>query len=201
MRLTIRVLLWLTLISGVSLLGCSHVSKLDDEWTGAKNNVQAILGEGDVVEVHVFDESELSGTHQISSNGTVRLPLVGSLKISGLTPEAAAGCISEVLQKGYLREPHVSVFVKEFNSRKVFVLGQVRTPGPYAFEENMTVIGAVAKAGGTMPTAAANRTVVTRSKNGEQVRYISKVADIGRGEAKDIELQPGDIVFVPESLF
>ena len=200
MRLTIKVFLWLTLM-GVGLLGCRHVSRLDDEWTGAKNNAQAVLGEGDVVEVHVFDELELSGTHQISSNGTVRLPLVGSLKISGLTPEAAAGCISEALQKGYLREPHVSVFVKEFNSRKVFVLGQVKTPGPYAFEENMTVIGAVAKAGGTSATAAANRTVVTRTKNGQQVRYISKVADIGRGEAKDIELQPGDIVFVPESLF
>lgn len=164
--------------------------------------LRAVLGEGDVIEIRVFDEADLSGKHKIGSMGEVRLPLVGTIKLSGLTPEEAAAHISAAYRSNFLKLAEVSVFVESFNSRKVFVLGQVTTPGPYLFEENMTVIGAVARAGGTKTTAASNSTVITRDNGeGDQLRIKAKVADIGRGEGKDIPLQPGDIVFVPESIF
>jgi len=163
---------------------------------------RAILGEGDVIEVRVFDEPDLSGKHKIGSMGEIRLPLIGTIKVSGATPEEAASRISIAYRESYLKLAEVSIFVESFNSRKVFVLGQVGTPGPYLFEENMTVIGAVARAGGTKPEAAPNSTVITRDiGDGEQTRIKAKVADIGRGEEKDIHLLPGDIIFVPESMF
>lgn len=181
--------------------GCRHALTSATLPLIPKSDTRAVLGEGDVIEVRVFDEEELSGKHQVSSDGTIRLPLVGSVKVRGLTPEETAGRISEEYQKSYVKQPEVSVFVEEFNSRKVFVLGEVKNPGPYTFEENMTVIAAVAKAGGTSALAAPNKTVVSREHEGKQIRVIAKVADIGRGEASDMVLQPGDIVFVPESLF
>jgi protein involved in polysaccharide export with SLBB domain len=184
-----------------SPLGCKHAPIATTLSHVEKNSTRAVLGEGDVIEVRVFGEGELSGKHQVSSDGTIRLPLVGSISVRGLTPEETAGYISEEYRKAYVRQPEVSVFVEEFNSRKVFVLGEVKNPGPYTFEENMTVIAAVAKAGGTSALAAPNRTVVSHEHEGKQVRVIARVADIGRGEAPDMVLQPGDIVFVPESIF
>ncbi len=184
----------------VFVAGCTHVPVNSAAVVPPKESA-AVLGEGDVIEVRVFDELELSGTHQINSGGTIRLPLAGTFKIGGLTPEEAASKIGAEYEKKYLKHAQVTVFVQEFNSRKVIVLGEVKNPGPYPFEENMTVIGAIARAGGTNTTGAPNRTMVTREIGGKPVRMTAKVADIGRGEAPDISLQPGDIVFVPESFF
>lgn len=201
-RITIPSLALLVVVQLLTLFGCAHGNPQNLFAQGVPPPMLAILGEGDIIEIRVFDEPELSGKHKIGSMGEVRLPLVGTTKLSGLTPEQAAAKISKSYGENYLKLAEVSVFVESFNSRKVYVLGQVKTPGPYPFEENMTVIGAVARAGGTSPTASSNSTVITRdSGEGEQTTITAKVADIGRGESKDVHLFPGDIIFVPESIF
>ena len=83
----------------------------------------------------------------------------------------------------------------------MIILGQVKKPGNYAYEPRMTVIGAIAVAGGAGKLANENGTVITRGKGVEQTRLSAPVSDIQRGEAPDVELLPGDIVFVPESPF
>lgn len=163
--------------------------------------LRAVLGPGDVIEVRVFNEPDLSGLHQVSAEGSIRLPLVGNLEVAGLSPEQLTERVAAAYNASFLKNAQINVYVKEFNSRKVYVLGQVQKPGPFRYEERMTVIAAIAQAGGTTRLADANRTIITREREGTQVRISAEVADIGRGQAADVELLPGDIVFVPETLF
>ncbi len=183
------------------VLGCAHTRVRQEIPIEEPKISKAILGAGDIIDLRVFDEKELSGLHQITSEGYVRLPLIGMVKISGLDSEQAATLIAAEYQKKYLKDPDVSIFVQQSNSRKVYLLGEVKAPGPYSYEENMTLIAAIAKAGGPTAQAAANRTLVSRTQGGKQVRITAKVSDIGQGEAQDIAVLPGDIIFVPQSIF
>lgn len=161
-----------------------------------------MLGPGDVVEVRIYNEPELSGTHQISDTGTIRLPLVGAVEAAGTTPDQLTVRITQAYNEKYLKDADVSLFVKAHTSRKVYVLGQVKSPGQYPFDGKMTIIDAVALAGGTTKLADANSTLITReSADGKQLRVIVRVASIGQGKEPDVELQPGDIIFVPETPF
>ena len=105
------------------------------------------------------------------------------------------------LQNGYFRRPQVSVLVKEYNSKKVFVFGEVQKPGTFPFEENMSVVQAVTLAGGFTKTAAKNNTNVTRLVDGQEQKLRVPVEEIAIGQTRNFLLQPGDIVFVPESFF
>lgn len=159
-----------------------------------------VLGPGDVVEVRVFNEPELSGTHQVTPNGSIRLPLVGVVAAAGITPDELTVRIEQAYNERYLKNADVSLLVREFNSRKVYVLGQVAKPGQYPFDGKLTVIGAIARAGGTLKTADSNRALLTRGDDdGEQVRVVVEISAIERGQAPDVELLPGDIIYVPES--
>jgi polysaccharide export outer membrane protein len=179
---------------------CSHLPQLS-KFDASTYSGRTVLGPSDVVDIRVFDEKELSGVYQINSDGTLRLPLVGVVKISGLAPDEAAQKIASEFGEKYLKNPQVIIFVQQFNSRKIYLLGEVKAPGPYTYEENMTVIAAVAKAGGTTAYAAANKTIVTRNVGGKLQKYTARVADMGRGDAGDLPIMPGDVIFVPQSLF
>lgn len=159
------------------------------------------LGGGDLLEVRVFQEPDLSGTFRLSPDGTIDYPLCGKVTLAGLTPGEAADALNACLKNGYLRRPQVSVLVKEFNSKRVFVFGEVARPGTFPFEENMSIIQAVALAGGFTKSAAQNGTVVTRRVNGQEQKLRVPVSDISTGQARNFLLQPGDIVVVPESIF
>lgn len=159
-----------------------------------------ILGPGDVIEVRVFNEPDLSATHQVQANGTVRLPLIGAVQAAGLTPDELTIRIETAYNEKYLNNADVSILIREFTSRKVYVLGQVVKPGPYQFEGRMTVLAAIAQAGGTTKMADSNRTLLTRDDaKGKQVRVVVEVSQIERGVVADVELVPGDIIYVPES--
>jgi polysaccharide export outer membrane protein len=105
------------------------------------------------------------------------------------------------LKQGFLKEPQVSVFVKEYNSKKVFVFGEVQKPGTFMYEEEMTIIQAITVAGGFAKSAAKNKVSVTRLEDGIEKRIFLSVEEIGRGKERNFFLMPGDIVFVPESFF
>jgi protein involved in polysaccharide export with SLBB domain len=160
-----------------------------------------VLGPSDIIEVRVYGEDDLSGEHQVGVSGEVRLPLVGNVMVEGLTPDETQRAIEKAYNGTFLKDAQVSVLVKAYNSRRIYVLGQVKSPGNYEYEPRMTVIAAIARAGGASKLANANGTVITRGKDEEQTRLRAPVNDIQRGEAPDIELLPGDIVFVPESPF
>lgn len=157
------------------------------------------LAANDLLEVRVYQEVDLSGVYRVSPEGRINFPLCGKVLVGGMSAGEAADAITGCLKKDYLRRPQVSVLVKEFNSKKVFVFGEVQKPGSYSFEEGMTIIHAVSNAGGFTKTAAKNSVNVTRVVEGQEVKVPVKVEDIVIGRDKNFALQPGDIIFVPES--
>lgn len=159
------------------------------------------LGTGDLLEVRVFQEPDLSGTYRLSSEGTIDFPLCGKVALSGRTSSQAADALTVCLKNGFLRSPQVSVLVREYNSKKVYVFGEVQKPGTFPYDENMSIIQAITIAGGFTKLAAKNNISVTRIIEGQEKKIRVPVEDIGVGREKNFMLQPGDIVFVPESFF
>jgi polysaccharide export outer membrane protein len=159
------------------------------------------VGAGDVLEVRIFREADLSGTYQVTATGTIHMPLVGEVPVAGLAPARAADAIAQRYGDGYLASPQVIVFVKEYNSKRIYVMGEVKAPGSFAYRENLTILQAVILAGGFTTLAARGRVLITRTTDqGEQKLRVS-VSAVSRGEAENILLQPGDLVFVPEAIF
>ncbi len=161
----------------------------------------ATLGQDDVFEVRVFNEENLSSIYRVSDKGTIAFPLIGDVQISGKTPSQIESEIQQRLEKDYLKKAYVSVYVKEFNSQKIFVFGQVQKPGTFRFEENMTIIQAITMAGGYTNTAAKSEASITRIVDGSEKRIDVEVDLIWKGKQPNVPLQPGDIIFIPEALF
>ena len=157
------------------------------------------LGAGDVLEVRVYKEKDLSGIYRLDEKGRFSFPLIGKIDALGSNPLALSQRLEEQLRKGYIRDPQVTIFVKEFNSKKVFVLGEVVRPGTFRYENRMTIVQAVTLAGGLKQLAAKDRVVLTRKSDGAEEKFVLPFEKISRGKAKNVYLQPGDIVFVPES--
>ncbi len=158
------------------------------------------LGYGDMLEVRVYQEPDLGGVYRVSTEGNIDFPLCGRIKLFGLTPTQAADAITGCLQDRFLKHPEVSVVVREYNSKKVFIFGEVSKPGTLSFSDNMNIIEVVTQAGGFTKSAAKNNVSVIRQVNGMEQKIRVPVEDIGIGRERNFLLQPGDIVFVPESL-
>jgi len=159
------------------------------------------LGPGDLIEVRVFEEADLSGPYRVAPGGTIDFPLCGKLKIAGLNTSATADALTRCLGEKYLKHPQVSVLLREYNSKKIFVFGEVQKPGTFPYEEDMSIIQAITMAGGFTKVASKNDIAVTRQVEGRETKIRVPVADIGTGREKNFRLQPGDIVFIPESIF
>ncbi len=181
------------------LVGCSGTPVMPPLPEAARSCQSAGLGPGDVVEVRVYEEDGLTGLYRLGPDGRFSFPLVGAVEAMGQSPAELGETLTARLKDGYLRNPQVSVFVKEFNSKKIFVLGEVARPGSFAFEEQMTIVQAVALAGGLKTLAAANRLRLTRVVGDDEQQYEVPFEDISSGRAPNVPLQPCDIVFVPES--
>ena len=159
------------------------------------------LGPGDVFEVRVFQEPDLSGVFRLAGDGSISFPLCGQVHLAGLSSTLATEQLTKCLANGYLRNPQVSIFVREYNSKKIFVFGEVQKPGTFQYEDGMNIVQAITLAGGFAQRAAKNSTSVTRLLDGTERRVKVAVEDIGLGRAENFGLGPGDIIFVPESLF
>ena len=188
----------------LSAAGCAHNGQSPpplpkNDVKGSKSGTQ--LGAGDVFTVQVYGEKELSGKFRVSASGTIEYPLVGTVRVAGMSPPDVAKILRKKLSEGFLRDPFVSVFVKEYQSKKISVFGQVKRPGTFPFVENMSIVEAITLAGGLTPIASKNKITVTRTEKGKKRRYTVPVEKIGEGRAANYLLRPGDVVFVPERLF
>jgi protein involved in polysaccharide export with SLBB domain len=164
--------------------------------------VEAPLGPGDTFEVAVYGETDLSGKHRIADDGTINFPLVGRVEAAGLTSISLASRIREQLMaKDVLRAPNVSITVLEQVSKRFSVLGAVSKPGGYPFVPGMTALQAISVAGGLSPIARGDSVVLTRRVNGSLKRFKVPVESITEGQAEDVAIEPGDILFVPERVF
>jgi len=161
----------------------------------------SVVGAGDSIEVRVYQESELTGVFRVDWTGKIEYPLLGQIEVSGKNTDEIATVIRNKLQDGYVKSPQVSVLMKELNSKKIFVLGQVSKPGAIPYEDNMSIVNAIGLAGGLTTSAAPNRAKITRVVNNKERKVTVRLNDIGKGEEKNLTLYPGDIIYIPESLF
>jgi len=160
------------------------------------------LGPGDVFSVRVYGEEALTGSHQVAPDGTINFPLLGAVQVNGLEPTVVAQKIqTQLVERDFLRDPHVSVYVEEYASKRVSVVGAVADPGTFPLEPGMTVVQAISMAGGFSALADRDGTVVTRHVGEEIIRYRVPVDRVTKGQAADVEVAAGDIIFVPERMF
>ena len=136
----------------------------------------------------------------MSGSGEVTLPLIGRVSVLNVGLTDFEELVTERLRK-YLKQPQVHVFVEGFKGRKVYVFGRVMKPGTMTYENGMSLIEVITKAGGLHDLAAAERTTITRVIDGKEVKLEVSVKAIRQGVAKNVAVYPGDIVFVPESVF
>jgi polysaccharide export outer membrane protein len=160
------------------------------------------IGPGDVFKMEIVGEKDLPTEYQVATDGTVDLPYVHRLKVQGLEPHEISGLIrGELVKREILSDPSVIVSVKEYNSKRVSVLGQIQKPGSFPFAAGMTMIQAISVAGGLNSIANKDRVNLTRkTKNGAKTVVIS-VDAILSGRSPDIPLQAGDQIYVSERIF
>ncbi len=157
------------------------------------------LGVADIFEVRVFyGTTESSTTYQVNTDGTVSVRYLGTVAVAGKTPTEVEKLLQERLSDGYLRDPVVSVLVKEINSRKISVSGQVAQAGIFPYKEGMTIVDAITKAGWFTPMAKKNAVRVTRTVEGATTSYTIPVESIAKNDAPMFYMRPGDVIFVPE---
>jgi polysaccharide export outer membrane protein len=149
------------------------------------------LGPGDQVRIITFGEEQLTGEFRVNASGDIALPLVGNVHAGGLTPVQLEGATKDLLVRSKLyKSPSVSVEV--INYRPIFILGEVTRPGQYPYQPGMTVVTAVAVAGGFTYRAVDDVFSIVRS--------INDKASEGRAERQTL-VQPGDVITVYERHF
>lgn len=161
------------------------------------------LGGGDVIEVLVYDEPSMSKTYKVAPNGTIDFPFAGTIEVEGKEAQDVAEILRARLRDGkILKNPQVSVLVKEVNSKKFAVFGQVQKPGQFPMTEGMTVVQAISLAGGFTPLADRDRVTLNRKVSKTKVvRVVFSVAAMTEGKINDVPLQAGDTIYVEERVF
>jgi polysaccharide export outer membrane protein len=158
-----------------------------------------IVGVGDVLEVNVWKENELSKTVPVRPDGMITLPLVGELKAVGLTPVQLQEQITNALTK-VVSEPQVTVMVVSVNSMSFNIMGNVNKPGYYPLTRPISILDAIALSGGFRDFAKQNKIYVLRkSENGTEQRLKFNYKEVIKGKkmAQNITLQPHDTLVIP----
>ncbi|HET8937364.1 MAG TPA: polysaccharide biosynthesis/export family protein [Polyangiales bacterium] len=190
------------MLSLTAAMGCASRDRGFDVPASASPAQDMTLGPGDTFEIMVYEEKELSGKYRVGDDGTINFPLIGTVSVGGKGPTLVASTIqSALVEKQILRNPSVSVYVVEYASKRINVVGAVQHPGSLPWTAGMGVVQAISVAGGLTPLAAANDTIVTRQLAGQPKRYRVSVRRITEGQEGDFTLEAGDIVYVPERIF
>ncbi|HEY4344546.1 MAG TPA: polysaccharide biosynthesis/export family protein [Parvibaculum sp.] len=156
---------------------------------GVSANLDYRLGAGDKLRVIVFGEQDLSGEFDVTGTGKASLPLIGQVQATGLTLDEFEQEIAGKLKEGYLTNPKISVEV--LNYRPFYIMGEVDKPGEYPYTSAMTVLNAVAVAGGFTYRASQDHVFITRGGR-EEDEYPAN---------QSVRVLPGDIVRIPERFF
>lgn len=157
---------------------------------------------GDVFEMRIVREENLPTSFTVAPDGTVDLPYIKRVHVAGLEPQKVAELVRrELIEQDYLTDPIVSVSVKEYNSKRVEVLGEVARPGSLRFEPGLTLLRALSLVGGFNPMAAKDNVTVRRQVDGSTRAVTVSVQDIIDNLTPDIPLQAGDSINVAQRIF
>jgi polysaccharide export outer membrane protein len=206
MRSTSKSLIFLLVVLTVQCLAAA----------AAENPATYIVGPNDTLTISVYDQPQLTGKYRVEADGTFTFPLIGRVKVGGLSMQAIEGELRERLAKGYLKNPQVAVSVEDYRSQQIFVMGEVKQPGSLQFTGAMTVIEALARvgstteqagqeaviirplAGGPAPEAAVDLETAQHSNNSEVIRVDLQSLQTG-ALSQNTTLRGGDTVFVPRA--
>ncbi len=157
-----------------------------------------IIGADDVLTINVWKENELTRVVPVRPDGKISIPLLNDVQAVGLTPLQLGTLITERLRK-FLADPQVTVIVNAINSRKIYITGEMARTGAYPLAPEMTVMQAIATAGGFSQFANPRKIYVLRSVGGKKVKYPFNYKEVlkGNNPEQDILLKPGDIIVVP----
>jgi polysaccharide export outer membrane protein len=168
------------------------------------------IGASDVLAIQVFDQPDLGGRYTVEADGTFSFPLIGRVKAGGISLRAFETQLKKrLIDEGYFRNPQVTVAVEQYRSQRVFVMGEVRAPGPVALTGGMTLIEALSRAGSTLPSSSGEVAIVRApqgakgpvlpEQGGSEILRAS-IRDLEAGKMKqNIELQDGDTIFIPRA--
>jgi polysaccharide export outer membrane protein len=157
-----------------------------------------VIGPADMLDISVWKEPDVSRAVPVRPDGKISLPLIDDVQAAGQTPLQLAGLVTEKLTK-YLKAPQVTIVVTQINSQRVFVVGEVARVGALQLLPGMTVLQALASAGGFTPFADMKKIRIVRTRNGKQIEYPFNYRDALKGEKpeQNIKMEPGDMIVVP----
>ncbi len=157
------------------------------------------IGPKDLLDISVFGLDELTKTVRVSEDGKISLPLVGEVEVEGITKTELEKKLSQLLEEKYLQNPQVTVFISEYQSKRVSVLGAVRNPGPYELLGRRTLLQVISQAGGITNESGKEIIVIREVEDGVSTSLKISIEDLFlKGDARlNIPLQPDDIVNIP----
>jgi polysaccharide biosynthesis/export protein len=166
--------------------------------TADDKTVVVKLGPGDLIEVSVYNVPELTSKVRVSNSGDIYLPLIDYVHVEGLTQEEAQELIEKRLDEGgFVRSPHVSIFVSEATSQGVTILGEVGKPGIYPDIGDHKLYAVVSQAGGFSPNAS-RKIAILRQNKAEPIR-VNLPRNLADDLSGNVEIQPGDTITVPRA--
>src|SRR5664279_1310552 len=206
-NLGIRLLKWALLLGVLTSLAVAQDAGNPAAATAAKPAPSAtgvrpdsyVIGAEDVLSVYVWKEPDMSKTVPVRPDGMISLPLVGEIKASGYTPVQLQEVLAEAMKK-LISDPQVTVVVEKVSSLSFNIVGEIGRPGYYPLTRRMTVLDAIAMAGGFKDFAKTKKVYVLRTAaNGTQERLPFNYKDVinGKSQQQNIELQPRDTIVVP----
>lgn len=156
------------------------------------------LGEGDLLHISVFDHAELALDARISQSGNISYPLIGQIKVGGLSTHDAEQLIATKLSEGgFIRQPQVSILVGDFQSQKASVIGQVSKPGQFPLIGKQKVLDLIAMAGGVLPDLAADQATLISANGNVRIIDLRRLFD---GDlSMNPEMRSGDVLSVPHA--
>lgn len=189
------------------LAGCStpRYPALPEATYELRSATKYKIGPGDSVEIFVWRYPEVSATVPVRPDGFISAPLLEDIPASGKTPTELARDLEEALSV-YLRDPLVTVIVQGFKGvfpEQIRVLGEATNPRSLRYIDGMTLLDLMIQVGGTTRFAAGNRAVLMRFEEGEKKRYTVRLDDLIKNAdlSANVDMQPGDILIIPESWF
>jgi polysaccharide export outer membrane protein len=170
-----------------------------------------VVGAHDVLTITSYDQADLSGKFTVEADSTFSYPLIGRIKAGGLTLRALEDSLKQRLKdEGFFKNPQITVAVETYKSQRVFVMGEVRTPGAYPLSGNMSLVEALARAGSTLPTASGEAVIVhaAHTASGPTLPSDGDPTNLVRVDLKDLQngvvsqnavLRDGDTIFIPHA--
>ena len=166
---------------------------------GSGQSYEYQIGAKDLLEISVFEVPELNITVRVSENGMVTLPLLGEIKAEGLNRADLEKKIATMLEKNYLKNAQVTIFIKEFQSKKISVMGAVKTPGMVDLIGRQSLLQVISMAGGLSEQASDTVVIFRQFKNIPSQSLVIKLDDVllKANPKYNIPIFPGDIINVP----